>query len=181
CALDDGGQPAVGYADLGPDPVAVGMPQLVQRAQRLRPRPAGRARVARAVVDVAETIERARLVVPVGELAAQVQGPLVAGDGAVIVAELVVDIAEAVPGGGLPVAFPGGPAAGQRLPAVGDGLPVVPEPRVAVADVVHAHDLQGLVPGGPGQLERPDGVTEHVAVALLLLGDPDQAAVPGHL
>ena len=41
--LDDGGQPGAGHADLGPDPVAVGVPQLVQRAQRLGPRPAGRA------------------------------------------------------------------------------------------------------------------------------------------
>src|SRR5439155_12557622 len=138
-------QPAVGYAALGPVPVASGVPQRIQRAQRLRPRPAGRARVARAVVDVAEAVERARLVVPVGELAAQVQGPFVAGNGAVVVAQLVMDVAEAVPGGGFPVAFPGGPAAGQRLPAVGDGLPVVPEPRVAEADVVQAHDLQGLV------------------------------------
>jgi hypothetical protein len=99
------------------------VPQLIQRAQRLGPGPAGRAQVAHALVDVAEPVERARLVVPVGELAAQVQGPLVAGDGAMVVAELVVDVAEAVPGGGLPVALPGGPAAGQRLPAVGDGLP----------------------------------------------------------
>src|SRR5512140_599115 len=127
--LDDGGQPVAGHAGLGADPVAVGVPQLVQRAQCLGPRPAGRSRVARAVVDIAETIERARLVVPVGELPAQVEGPFVAGDGALVIAELVMGIAEAVPGGGLPVEFPGGPAAGQRLPAVGDGLPVVPQPR----------------------------------------------------
>ena len=73
--LDDGGQLVVGYADLGADAVAVGMPEFVQRAQRLSPGPAGRARVTRAVVDVAEPIERARLVAPVGEFPAQVEGP----------------------------------------------------------------------------------------------------------
>src|SRR5690348_7690100 len=151
--LDDGGQPVAGRAGLGPDPVAVGVAEFVQQTQRLGPRPAGRARVARAVVDVAQTIERACLVIPVGELPAQVEGPFVAGDGALVIAELVVDVAEAIPGGGLPVEFPGGPAAGQRLPAVGDGLPVVPEPRVAVTGVVEAHDLQGLVADGPGQPE----------------------------
>src|SRR5260370_40445458 len=108
-------------------------------------------------------------------------GPLVAGNARLAVAELVVDVAMAAPGAGLLVAVPASLAAGQRLPAVGDGLAVVPDPRVAVADVVQAHGLHGFVPGGPGQPERPGGVTQHVAVAPLLLGDPDQAAVRGHL
>ena len=81
------------------------MADLVKDAQRKRPGPAGGVGVARAVMDVAEVIERVSLVVAVGEFLADIKGPLIAADGLLVVAELVADVAEAVPGGGLPAAF----------------------------------------------------------------------------
>ena len=49
-------------------------------------------------MGVAEVGERVGLVVAVAELAEQVEGLLVAGDGRRVVAEVVVGVAEAVPG-----------------------------------------------------------------------------------
>jgi len=57
-------------AELGADPVAVGVVELLERAQRLGPGPAGRVQVSRAAVHVAEMIEGDRFVVPVGQLPA---------------------------------------------------------------------------------------------------------------
>ena len=125
----------------------------VEDAQGLGPGPAGGTAVARAAVHAAEVVERVCLVVPVGELPAEAEGPLVAGDRLLVVAELVVDVAEAVPGGGLPVALSGCLAAGQGPLAVGDGQLIVTAQRVAVASVVQAHHFQGPVARGPGQFQ----------------------------
>ena len=62
------GQPVV--AELGADPVAVGVVELLERAQGLGPGPAGGVQVWCAAVGVAEMIEGDRFVVPVGQLPA---------------------------------------------------------------------------------------------------------------
>ena len=102
----DGAQAGAAREELGTDLVAVGMVDLLEDAQRQRPRPAGRTDVARAAVDVAEVVQRDGLVVAVGALPAQLDRPLVAGDGLLVVAQLVMDVAKAVPdrllGAGLP-------------------------------------------------------------------------------
>src|SRR5215469_8863755 len=60
--------------------VAVGMVDLAEDAPGMFPCLPGGALLARGVMDIAEVIERDSLVVPVGTLPAQVDGPLVAGD-----------------------------------------------------------------------------------------------------
>ncbi len=115
------------------------MIDLTEYAQGLFPGLPGSALLARAVLDIAEMIERDGLVVPVGAFPAQVNSPLIAGDGLGVVAEVLMDVAEAVPGGDVvPAAFAERPDPGQGLLAVGEGLGVVAEQRMAVADVVEA-------------------------------------------
>jgi PucR family transcriptional regulator, purine catabolism regulatory protein len=78
----DGEQAAVETTELGADLHGAGVADLAEHAQRLSPCPAGGVHVARAAVDVAQVIEGARLVEPVGKLPAQLEGAFIAGDGA---------------------------------------------------------------------------------------------------
>jgi hypothetical protein len=161
----------------GHDLVAVGVADLVEDAQRLRPGPAGRLGVACAVLDVAETGEAVSFVEPVGEVPVEADRLLVAPDGPLLMTEVMVNEAEAVPGGRLPAALAQRTDGRQALLALGDGLLVVAEPGLAEADVVEDHGLARPVPGGPVQLEGAGGVPERISEALLPLGDPGQAAV----
>jgi len=74
-------RPVVAKAEFGADVVAVGMIDLVEYAQGMCPCPPGRTDVARTAVNVAEVIGCRSFVVPVGKLAAEIDGPLVARDG----------------------------------------------------------------------------------------------------
>lgn len=97
----------------GPDPLAAGMVDLVEDAQRVRPRPAGRRDVARAALGMPEVLQPARLVEPVAYFPAELDRAFVAGDRPPMVAEMVMDVAQAVPARGLPVAFAQPPGPGQ--------------------------------------------------------------------
>jgi hypothetical protein len=71
---------------------------LLEDPQGVPPRLAGGGHVARLVVDVAEAAERAGLGEPVGELPAETERELIAGDGPLIAVQALVDEPEAVPG-----------------------------------------------------------------------------------
>lgn len=82
------------------------MVDVVENAFRTGPGRARGPRVCRAVLHVAQMIERVGLIEGVCQFPVQVGGLLVAGDGLLVAAELMVNVAETVPGRGLPVALP---------------------------------------------------------------------------
>src|SRR5262245_20748917 len=96
---------AVGM-EFGAELVAVGMIDLAEYAQRLRPCPVRCGGVTQVVVGVAEVVEGGGLGPAVGEFPAEVQRSLVARDGLLVIAELVMNVAEAVQDGTLPVGCP---------------------------------------------------------------------------
>src|SRR5215469_18187098 len=127
--------------ELGADRAAVGVLDLIEDAQRVRPRAAGGGVVARAVVDIAEAVKGLGLAVAVGEFAVEINGPLVAREGLAEVAGLVANIAEAVPDGRLPVARPKLLDRGKRPLAVAECPFVAAEQGMGVADVVECPGL----------------------------------------
>ena len=159
-------------AELGADLIAVGVVDLLEDPHRPGPGLAGRGKIARAAVDVAEAAERVGLVEPVGELPGEPDGPFVARDGLPEVTAMVVDVAEAVPGGTLRAPFPHRLRHGQGLFAIGDGLLIVAEQGVRVADGLEGQRLPGPVVCHPVQVVAPLGVAEHVRGALLPLRYP---------
>src|SRR5579871_1492755 len=149
-----------GCAELGADLVAVGVVDLAEDPQRLPPRRVGSPGVARAVVHVAEAAERVGLVEPVGEIAGQRDGPLVARDGFVVVTALMMGVAEAVPDGPLPAPVAQLPHRGQGAFAIADGLVVVAEHGVRETDVLERHCLPGPMARPAVQVEAAQGVAE---------------------
>src|SRR6185312_4325011 len=111
--------------ELGADLIAVGVVDLLEDPHRPGPGLAGRGKIARAAVDVAEAVERVGLVETVGELPGEADGPLEACDGLPEVTAMVVGVAETVPGGTLPAPFPYRLHHGQGPFATGDGLLIV--------------------------------------------------------
>src|SRR5215472_3412244 len=75
-----------GRAELGADLVAVGVVDLFEDPQGLGPGPAGRGKIARAVVHIPEIDERFGLVVPIRKLAAVLEGSVVIGQGRLVMA-----------------------------------------------------------------------------------------------
>jgi hypothetical protein len=103
------------------------MVDLVEDEQGMCPGPFGGLGVTGAELNVAEVIERVRLVEAVRQFLVEVNRSLVARDGSFVLAELVMDVAEAVPGGGLPIAVARLPDSVQRLLTARDGLLVIAE------------------------------------------------------
>lgn len=96
-------------------------------------------------MDVAKGVQGLGLVVVVGAIPADVNGPLIAGDGLLMVAAPVMDVAEGVPHGSLPAALARLPDLGQRPLSAGKGLLIVAQHGVAVADVGQDQRLPGAV------------------------------------
>ena len=157
------------------------MADLVEDMQRAGPGQVGGLVVARAVLDVAEAVERVGLVEPISQFPPEIDGPLITRDGLLVVAEPVMDEAQAVPGGGFPVALSHLADNGQGPLTVGEGLLVLAEPGVAVTEVVEDHRLPGVVPGRGDQVVGAPGVAQRVGEALLPLGQPGQAAMDSRL
>src|SRR2546423_5482558 len=89
------------FTQLSADPAGVGMTHVVEDGHGSVPRVPGRVGVTGGVAGVAEPIEAGRLLMPVAEVAVQVDGPLVAGAGLLGLAPPLADGADAVPGVGL--------------------------------------------------------------------------------
>src|ERR1051326_49932 len=87
--------------ELGADAAGIGVIDLLEDPQGLRPGPAGGASVARAEVHIAEAGEGTGLVVAVTESAVQAESTLVADRGLLVVGEPLVSVTQAVPGAGL--------------------------------------------------------------------------------
>ena len=153
------------------------MVDFLEDPQGLEPGPAGLDEIARALVHVPEVDEGFGLVVSIRELAAQLDGSLVVGNGLLVVAEPVVNITEAVQRGLHPVVFPEFLARGEGTLAATQRLLVVAEQGVCIADVVEHQKLDSLVACCPVQLKGSQGMGEAVGVALPLLSQPGEAAV----
>jgi hypothetical protein len=153
--------------EFGAEGVGVGVVQVVEDGQGLLPCLTGCFGRAGRVVGVAEVGEGHGFPIPAAEVAVQVDGVVVAGNGLGVVAEVLMGVAEAVPGTGLPVAVAEIDEEGEGLLAVGEGLLVVAEQGVAPANRVEGAGLPTTVAGGQVQVESLPGVVEGVGMVAL--------------
>ena len=115
--------------------------------------------------------------VPVSEVAEQVQGVPLAGDGLIVMAEVMVGVAQAVPGGGLALPVAEFAQQDEGVLAVEERPRVVAEQGMVPADRVQGPGQSVLVAGGPEQLERLQVVGERLVVTALNLQDDAEGAV----
>src|SRR6516164_3212146 len=78
------------------DPIGTGVFELVENCQCVLPGNPGELRITKVMVGVSEGDKAVGFVVTVAELAAQVDGLLVAGYGLFVVAEMAMGVAQAV-------------------------------------------------------------------------------------
>src|ERR1700722_3731305 len=134
-------------AELGPELLDAGVPELVEDVQRLLPGIPGLSRVAAGIVGVTEVGEDLSFVGAVGEFAEQAERLPVAGEGFAVLPEVVIGIAEAVQGRGFAAAVGQMAVQDQRPSAVIDGFPVVSEHGMQPADRVERIRLSARVTG----------------------------------